>query len=243
LRFSASQVIARPRYADLAGAYSRDDSTLSASGGNPNLRPYQSTNFDFSAEWYFAPTSLLSTELFYRKIGTYIISKTSDQVLYDVTTGQDETYQVTTPENAANAAVRGASLLYQQEFGYGFGVQTNFTYSHADTTNGYNMPYLSRDTINIIPYYEHGAWSARLNYSRRSAYFTQIGRLDSEVFADAYKELDFTLGYQVNDWMGLTASATNLLDSTYYWYNGVRYAPIGMYKNGRTFSLGLNFKL
>lgn len=243
LRFSASQVIARPRYADLAGAYSRDDSTLSASGGNPNLRPYQSTNFDFSAEWYFAPTSLLSTEVFYRKIGTYIISKTSDQVLYDVTTGQDETYQVTTPENAANAAVRGASLLYQQEFGYGFGVQTNFTYSHADTTNGYNMPYLSRDTINIIPYYEHGAWSARLNYSRRSAYFTQIGRLDSEVFADAYKELDFTLGYQVNDWMGLTASATNLLDSTYYWYNGVRYAPIGMYKNGRTFSLGLNFKL
>jgi iron complex outermembrane receptor protein len=243
LRFSASKVIARPRYSDLAGNYSIDDSQHTASGGNPNLRPYQSTNFDFSAEWYFAPTSLLSTEFFYRKIGTYIISKTQDEVLYDVTTGQNATYSVTRPFNAANADVRGISVLYQQDLGLGFGVQTNFTYAHANTTNGYNMPYLSRDTINIIPYYEHGPWSARVNYSRRSAYFTQIGRLDSQVFADAYKELDFTVGYQVNDWMGVTASATNLLDSTYYWYNGVKYAPIGMYKNGRTFSLGVNFKL
>ena len=243
LRFSASKVIARPRYSDLAGSYSIDDSQHTASGGNPNLRPYQSTNFDFSAEWYFAPTSLLSTEFFYRKIGTYIISKTNDEVLYDVTTGQNATYSVTRPFNAANADVRGISLLYQQDLGLGFGVQTNFTYAHANTTNGYNMPYLSRDTINIIPYYEHGPWSARINYSRRSAYFTQVGRLDSQVFADAYKELDFTVAYQVNNWMGVTASATNLLDSTYYWYNGVKYAPIGMYKNGRTFSLGVNFKL
>ena len=243
LRFSGSKVIARPRYSDLAGDYTIDDSQHTASGGNPNLRPYQSTNFDFSAEWYFAPTSLLSSEFFYRKIGTYIITKTTDQTLYDVTTGQSATYSVSTPVNAANADVRGISLLYQQELGLGFGVQTNFTYAHANTTNGYNMPYLSRDTINIIPYYEHGPWSARVNYSRRSAYFTQIGRLDSQVFADAYKELDFTVAYQVNTWMGVTASATNLLDSTYYWYNGVKYAPIGMYKNGRTFALGVNFKL
>ncbi|WP_329741413.1 TonB-dependent receptor [Dyella sp. A6] len=243
LRFSASKVIARPRYSNLAGAFSRDDTTLSASGGNPDLKPYQSTNFDFSAEWYFAPASLLSTEVFVRNIGTYIVSKTTDQQLYDVTTGKTETYQVTSPVNADNAKVHGISLLYQQDLGHGFGVQTNYTYAHAKTTNNYNMPYLSRDTINIIPYYERGPWSARLNYSWRSPYFTQVGRLDSQVFADAYKELDFTVSYQLNHWVGLTASATNLLDSTYYWYNGVKYAPIGMYKNGRTFSLGLNFKL
>jgi len=243
LRFSASKVIARPRYADLAGAYSIDDNSQTASGGNPNLRPYQSTNFDFSAEWYFAPTSLLSSEFFYRHIGTYIITTTTEQQLYDAKTGQVATYSVSSPVNAANADVRGISLLYQQELGLGFGVQTNFTYAHANTTNGYNMPYLSRDTINIIPYYEHGPWSARVNYSYRSPYFTQVGRLNSQVFTDGYKELDFTVAYQLNSWMGLTASATNLLDSTYYWYNGVKYAPIGMYKNGRTFSLGVNFKL
>jgi iron complex outermembrane receptor protein len=243
LRFSASKVIARPRYSDLAGSYSRDDVNHSASGGNPDLRPYQSTNFDFSAEWYFAPTSLLSSEFFYRKIGTYVITKTTDQMLYNPTAGQQQLYSVSTPVNAANADVRGISLLYQQDLGLGFGVQTNFTYAHANTSNGYNMPYLSRDTVNIIPYYEHGPWSARVNYSYRTPYFTQIGRLQSQVFADGYKELDFTVGYQVNAWLGVTASATNLLDSTYYWYNGVKYAPIGMYKNGRTFALGVNFKL
>jgi iron complex outermembrane recepter protein len=83
----------------------------------------------------------------------------------------------------------------------------------------------------------------RVNYSWRSPYFTQVGRLDSQVFSDQYKELDISASYQVNAWMGVTLSATNLLDSTYYWFNDVKYAPIGMYKNGRTYSLSLNFKL
>ncbi|MBD4161561.1 TonB-dependent receptor [Xanthomonas citri pv. citri] len=76
----------------------------------------------------------------------------------------------------------------------------------------------------------------------RSKYFTQIGRLDSKVFTDEYKQLDLTASYQINDWMGISFSATNLLDSTYYWYNEVKYAPIGMYKNGRGYQAQLNFK-
>ncbi|SFR88203.1 iron complex outermembrane recepter protein [Dyella sp. OK004] len=245
LRFGVSKVIARPRYADLAGSVSLSGTggNFTGSAGNPNLKPYQSTNFDLAGEWYFAPSSLLSTEVFYRKIGTYIVNTTTDRVMLDTTTGQTNTYSITSPVNASNAKVRGISLMYQQDLGYGFGVQTNYTYSHASTSPGLNMPFLSKNTFNLIPYFEKGPWLFRVNYSWRTPYFTQVGRLNSDVFSDQYKQLDVTASYQVNDWMGLTFSATNLLDSTYYWYNQVKYAPIGMYKNGRTYAVGVNFKL
>jgi TonB-dependent receptor len=245
VRFGVSKVIARPRYSDLAGSVSLNSNggNYTGSAGNPNLKPYSSTNFDLAGEWYFAPSSLLATELFYRKIGNYIVTNTDERSFLDPTTGQTNLYTITSPVNVSNAKVRGISLMYQQDLGYGFGLQTNYTYAHADASTGLNMPFLSKNTLNIIPYYEKGPWSARINYSWRSPYFTQIGRLDSHVFADQYKELDFTVGYQVNDWMGVNFSATNLLDSTYYWFNDVKYAPIGMYKNGRTYSVSLNFKL
>ncbi|MEX1827147.1 TonB-dependent receptor [Luteibacter sp. CQ10] len=250
-RLSVSKVLARPRYGDLAGATTLNGAStgnFTASAGNPNLKPYQSTNVDLSAEWYFAPASLLSAEVFVRKIDSYIVTTTADRSITDPTTGQTNVYSVTSPINASNAKVSGLSLIYQQDLGYGFGIQTNYTYSKATTQTQddggkLNLPYLSKNTVNIIPYYEHGPWSARINYSRRSPYFTQVGRLNSNVFADAYKELDVSASYQINQWMGVTFSATNLLDSTYYQYADIKYAPIGEYKSGRTYSMTLNFKL
>lgn len=243
LRFSASKVIARPRYSDLAGQVTRDDQQLTASGGNPDLKPYQSTNYDLAGEWYFAPSSVLSTEVFYRDIGTYIVNVAHDEQLLNPLTGTVSTYSVSSPVNESNAKVRGISLMYQQDLGHGFGLQTNYTYTHASTSPGLNMPYLSKNTINIIPYYEHGPWTARLNYSWRTRYFTQIGRLDAQQFSDAYKELDFTAAYQINSWLSVTASATNLLDQTYYQFSTDEAAPLGYYKNGRTYTVGFNFKL
>lgn len=243
LRFSASKVIARPRYGDMAGQITRDDQQLTASGGNPNLRPYQSTNYDLAGEWYFAPASMLSTELFYRDIGTYIVNVAHDEQLLNPLTGLMSTYSVSSPVNASNAKVRGISLMYQYDLGHGFGIQTNYTYTHASTSPGLNMPYLSKNTSNVIPYYEHGPWSARLNYSWRTQYFTQIGRLNAQQFTGSYTELDFTASYQVNSWLSATASATNLLDKTYYQFSTDESAPLGYYKNGRTYTVGLNFKL
>ncbi|QNH20370.1 TonB-dependent receptor [Xanthomonas sp. GW] len=245
LRFSAAKVMARPRYSDLAGSFSLNSTSgdLTASGGNPDLKPYESTNYDLAAEWYFAPSSMLSAEVFYRDIGSYIVSTTTTEILSDPTNNiVNQPYSVTRPVNATGAKVKGASLNYQQAFGYGFGLQANYTYAESSSEDGLNLPYLSRNTYNVIPYWENGPWMVRVNYSYRSKYFTQIGRLDSKVFTDEYKQLDLTASYEINDWMSVSVSATNLLDSTYYWYNEVKYAPIGMYKNGRGYQAQLNFK-
>ncbi|OLK24103.1 TonB-dependent receptor [Xanthomonas oryzae] len=244
LRFSAAKVIARPRYADLAGTFTVNsgNGNLTAQGGNPNLKPYESTNYDLAAEWYFAPSSMLSGEVFYRDISSYIVNTTVAQQLNPAPPAVPGLYQVTTPVNVSDAKVKGASINYQQTFGLGFGLQANYTYAKADTSTDLNLPYLSRDTYNVIPYWEHGGWMVRVNYSYRSKYFTQIGRLGSEDFADSYKQLDLTASYQINDTMGLTFGATNLLDSTYKLYSGTRDTPTAFYKNGRGYQAQLNFK-
>ncbi|ULX25582.1 TonB-dependent receptor [Xanthomonas oryzae pv. oryzicola] len=245
LRFSVAKVMARPRYADLAGSFTVNsgNGNLTASGGNPDLKPYESTNYDLAAEWYFAPSSMLSGEVFYRDISSYIVSTTVSEFRpEDLRGNAPGIYQITTPTNASDAKVKGASINYQQTFGLGFGLQANYTYAKADASTGLNLPYLSRDTYNVIPYWEHGDWTVRVNYSYRSKYFTQLGRLASEDFADSYKQLDLTASYQITDYMGLTFGATNLLDSTYKLYSGTRDTPTAFYKNGRGYQAQLNFK-
>ncbi|MGQ5242767.1 TonB-dependent receptor [Xanthomonas arboricola] len=244
LRFSAAKVIARPRYGDLAGTFSINSANgnLTAGGGNPDLKPYESTNYDLAAEWYFAPSSMLSGEVFYRDISSYIVNTTSQQQLTDPISGNSGIYTVTSPINVSDAKVKGVSVNYQQSLGLGFGVQANYTFAESDSSSGLNLPYLSRDTYNIIPYWEHGDWMVRVNYSFRSKYFTQIGRLASQDFADSYKQLDLTASYQITDYMGITFGATNLLDSTYRLFSNTRSTPTAFYKNGRGYQAQLNFK-
>ncbi|MFC5743331.1 TonB-dependent receptor [Dyella tabacisoli] len=243
LRFAAAKVIARPRYQDMSPYVATDDRTLYASSGNPGLKPYKSTNYDASAEWYFTPSSLLSAELFFRNISQYVLSLNRDLPLYNLTEHRTDIYHVNLPVNAGNAKVKGISLTYQGDLGAGFGVAANYTYSGADTTNGYNLPYNSKNAYNLTPYFEQGAWSARVNLGWRSAYFTSIGHLNARQMTDSFTELDASVGYQINKNLRVSLDATNLLDETYYSYDGTPNLPYNTYKNGRTYMLGLNFKL
>lgn len=230
-------MLARPRYGDLAGATNLDLQKLTGSGGNPGLKPYESTNFDLAAEWYFAPQSMVGAEFFYRDVSNYVVNVTADRVI------NNRTYAISSPVNASSAKVKGLSLMYQQDIAYGFGVQGNYTYAKADTGAGLNLPYLSKNTVNLIPYFEYGGFTGRIVYSWRSQYFTQVGRLNSQDFTDQYKQLDLSASYEITKNIGVSLTASNLLDQTYYQFSGTKDAPTGFYKNGRTIVLGMSFKL
>jgi iron complex outermembrane receptor protein len=124
----------------------------------------------------------------------------------------------------------------------GFGIATNYTYAKAQTTNNYFMPYLSKHTVNVIPYYEQGPVSIRVSYGFRSKYFTSIGRLNASQFTDKYTELDASASYNFTSNLRLTLDASNLLDEKYFAFNGVQAAPIGIYRNGRLYSATVTYK-
>src|SRR5690606_2988022 len=62
--------------ADLRGGYKWDaaprSSEVSASSGNTNLKPMESTNFDLSVEWYYADSSYLSVGYFKKDVVDFI---------------------------------------------------------------------------------------------------------------------------------------------------------------------------
>lgn len=75
-RASVSKTIARADFADLRGGYKWDaaprSSEVSASSGNTNLKPMESTNFDLSVEWYYADSSYLSVGYFKKDVVDFI---------------------------------------------------------------------------------------------------------------------------------------------------------------------------
>ncbi|PVX29466.1 TonB-dependent receptor [Sphingomonas pokkalii] len=244
VRGAVAKVIARPRFSDLAGSFSQNDVTLDAGGGNPDLKPYESTNYEISAEYYPRPGAVLSLELFRREIGSYIINTRQEGVqLFNSLTQRFASYGVSRPINGGNAKVNGVLVAGQAEIWGGFGLQANYSYADASTDNGLNMPYLSRHTVNVIPYFEKGPIQARLSYNYRSSYFRTIGRLNSIDMVAPYSQLDFSASYQLTPQVSVSVNAQNLLDETYYQYSGDRRAPTAFYKNGRIFAASVSFRM
>lgn len=242
VRGAVARVISRPRYEDLAASLSLNNVTLDGGGGNPNLKPYESTNYELTAEWYPRAGSLVAVELFRRDISNYIINTRTNAVYFNTLAGALTTYNVNQPINGGKAKVNGALISGQTEIWGGFGIQANYSYqdsstSSVDTTGAaLNLPYLSRHTVNVIPYFESGIFQARLSYNYRSSYFRTIGRLGSREMVAPYSQLDFSAGVNLTKEITLSVNAQNLLDETYYQYNATPDRPTAFYKNGRTYA-------
>ncbi|WP_331346614.1 TonB-dependent receptor [Cellvibrio sp. UBA7661] len=113
-RASYSQTIARPNYNDIKGGFVWGTAPRiamgDASAGNPDLNPLESTNYDISAEWYYADASYVSLGVFKKDVVDFIGS--SPVVIQD--TGFHT--PVNGPRwNAAVAAV-GSDLLAIQNY-------------------------------------------------------------------------------------------------------------------------------
>jgi len=75
-RVSWSRTMTRPNYQDIQGGFTID-TLLRVDGGtgrvgNPALLPFESDNFDFSAEWYYGDASYVSAGYFRKDVENFI---------------------------------------------------------------------------------------------------------------------------------------------------------------------------
>ncbi|WP_109126297.1 TonB-dependent receptor [Dyella sp. C11] len=263
LRGAGSETIAYAPYNQMAPYFAANDTVLTAAAGNPNIKPYRSVNWDGSAEWYFNPQSVIAVSFFYKNVLNYIVNAATTQerqngswALPDfataaaalVASGQCTTagicaYDVTAPVDGGRAKVKGGTISYQQSYGYGFGLRANYTYSDASTKTGGALPYNSKNSYTVAPYYEEGPYSASLAYSYRSSYLAggYVAGAPS-TYVDGFKELDATLGYEINKNFSLSLNMLNLLNSKYYAYLGSKTQMSSEYVTGRQYMLKANFK-
>jgi iron complex outermembrane receptor protein len=241
MRFSAAQTMARPDYSAIGGAVSLTDLNWTGNGGNPNLKPIRSANYDGTLEWYFAPQSLLSVGLFYMDMSSYVDFKTSTINYYNMFYKQYGPYNISSPFNTT-AEVKGYELAWQQPIWSGFGVQANFTHANGSTADGTPLVGTSSQTYNVTGYYEQKWVSVRLAYTYRSHYLVGLDRSFAEN-QDSFGSLDASFNLRVTDAIRISFDALNLTDETLKYYGNTTAQPRAFYDNGRQFYAGVHLTL
>ncbi len=247
-RIAASKTMTRPDYSALAGSLSLDDLTHTGSGGNPQLDPLISTNFDVALEWYYAPRALLSASLYsmhlkdYVGFGTTTIAYKDQAASHETGTDVYSDYLVSVPVNT-DGKVTGLELNWQQPIGEWFGVSANYTRANSSTEGGKPLNGTSRNTYNVAGYFENDTFSARVAYSFREAFYAGVSRTDA-FYEDDFGTVSASLNYKATDWLTISLDGLNLNDpvKSYYTKTAAGVLPYAMYSNGRQYYLNFRFK-
>lgn len=257
LRYSATKTLTRPNFADLNPALTLQHSgptsqVGSGGGGNPNLDPVKSTNYDLGLEYYFAKASQVSATAFYRDLHGYVQSFATQETIGGTP------YNITRPQNTGKGELKGFELTYQQFFDFlpgalkGLGVQANYTYIDGKTDDPSHpgqkqqITQVAKDNYNAILIYEKGGFSSRLAYTWRGTYidsYNQPGFQPNTVYVQPTEQLDFSASYDITKQITITFDATNLLKSKYH----DRFGPTSMFSRDvrsydTTYAVGARFR-
>ena len=237
LRLGVAKVMARPTLGSLTPGGTVSATTRTVNFGNPELEPFRATNYDLAAEWYFAPEALISVAFFYKKIDSFIASRTTQAVysslnlpaslLTSAGVSVNDIFDVTNPYNGTGGTLKGVELQYQQPFTFlperfkGFGFIGNFTYVDSSVNYGteaapnYNkLTGQSKTTSNATLYYERGKVSARVSAAKRSGFLTGYpgSNGNSEHGTHGSTFYDFSTSYKIRDNLTVTLEGINLSD-------------------------------
>lgn len=240
-RAAVAKTMARADYSALVGAVNLNDQLLTGTGGNPDLKPIRSTNYDATLEWYFAPKAMLSVGAFYMDMKSYVTFGTAPVSYYNNTFKKFNTYVIQSPTNIG-AKNKGVELSYQQGLWGGFGVVGNYTYTNGKADDGAAVVGSSRGTYNLEGYYEDARLSARLAYTYRSSFLAGLFS-SSPQYVHGVGNLAASINYKIDERYSLTFDVLNLNNPVLKYYGANQDQPTALYSNGRQFYFGLRAKL
>lgn len=273
-RVAYTQTLRMPNFVDLNPLqYFQDPLTEgsgsygTANGGNPDLKPTESTNYDLSLEWYFAKDSSLYGAVFKREVegavipGRMVVNRLNKN-------GNPQDYVLSVPANAADGELSGVEvgLVYfpdnLPQVLDGLGVQASYTaldssqqtpaYDNTDgSIAGYvetKMAGVSDSSYSVVLAYDKDIFDARLSYTWREKFYYAN---EAAIFANPIQfwsrpeqSLDLQISWDVTDNLMMTFDATNLLDDVYQSYYGEGNQNLYNFGSGvysKTFALGARY--
>lgn len=246
-RLGAAKVLTFPNTSDLTSGVVLGDNNTGV-GGNPLLNPVVANQMDFSTEWYFDDSSMLSVGLFYKDLKSFIIAA---EEFRDIP-GLPNPIQTQTRKNGDDGDIRGVEFLYQQPFTFlpGWlsqtGIMTSYTYIDSETPfvddsgNNIQLPGLSKNNINLVTYYENDTFGVRLAYNWRDEYIDSLGVSDHGIYVKAYDDLVVSANWKINENVKLNVEALNLFDTRQEQYHAYEYATRRNVEFGRAYKLTLS---
>ncbi|SCW92111.1 TonB-dependent receptor [Sphingobium faniae] len=262
LRFGAAQNLNRPGLGSMAAqgsAFLNEDSgEITASRGNPRLKPYKDITLDFSAEYYFGQVGMVSASVFHKWIKNFIGSQTLENVAFSETGVPHTTIPGATPDSIVSEftvpmnipgtkSLTGVELAVQSQLSFlpapfdNLGVVANFTYVDADKS----ITGISKKSYNATLYYETERWGVRGSMSHRTRWYTGLN--DSVMSAstrgfEGTTYVDASAFVNVTDRVQLSVNAINLTNEkeTQFW--GQNRYLYNQTQSGRTYMAGLSYK-
>lgn len=254
-RFSLTKTMTRPGFGSVNPAVSvtSPGPTIqgSGSGGNPDLAPIQSTNYDIALEYYPSKTNRMTVAGFYRTIDGYIQNFAAQETI------GGNSYSITRPRSSHNGYLQGMEAGFQQFLDFlpdnfkGLGIQANYTYIKGETENAVTnvknpLGQVSKNNYNIVLIYEKAALSSRLAYNWRDKYidsFNQPGIQPTTVWVQARGQLDFSASYDIGKNLSITVDATNLLKGKYHDnFGDLKMFSRDVRNYDRTYGVGVRYK-
>jgi iron complex outermembrane recepter protein len=267
-RLAYTETLRRPAFSQLNAniTYNEDVTNIgygTAFGGNPDLQPTESQNYDFSLEWYFAESSSLYGTLFKREIEGFVIDFRR-QVQHEKPNGQMGTYVLSQPYNASNGELSGLELgavWFPENLPWyfdGFGVQASYTALESSQTTPVtnsagdiletkktDLFGVSDESYSVVLAYDKYDVGVRLSYAWRSEF---LNNYEAALFANPIEvwrkpesSLDLQVSYDVNENLSLTLDGTNLTEEiyqSYYGENGSTTNNFGSALYSRTIAVG-----
>ena len=248
LRAAAGRTLTRPALADLAAYRDINDTTRTISERNPDLAPTRAEAHDLGLEWYFGEGAILSLGYFHKDVEGFVANRTDQVTLNGVA------YNRTRPVNLNNAEISGYEFNYQQPFSFlpapfdGLGVVVNYTYTDASfeqvtgagTNLTYDLPNNSKDSYNLIVYYETDRFNVRLAHNFRGVFLREVpSEQDGLKYRDDYGQTDLSARVNLNDRIALTLDVQNLFESVQEEYVFEERLTDGTFTTGRTIQAGL----
>jgi TonB-dependent receptor len=247
-RASWTNTIARPTFGQNFPGLLNDNGEVEA--GNPDLDPYEASNFDLSVEYYAESLGLFSAAVFYKDVENFIYEQTSEPN----TGGIDE---LTTFRNGPSGEIYGLELAFQRQIDFipGLGVYAAATFTdgeadvlaedEGDPTRA--LPFVKQSDFigQLALTYERGGYFVRLAATQRSEYLDEVGGEEIEDrYVDSHFQLDLSTAYYVNDRLTLNATLNNLTNEPFRASWGGGSGRLSQFEEyGWWATLGLEWKL
>jgi iron complex outermembrane receptor protein len=234
-RLDASRTLTRPALSYLTPTVSLGTlrvGSLSASGGNPNLKPYLSDNFDAGLEYYYQKNSYIAINGYLKHITNFIVGGVTtgpiDGVI-DPSTGKVAQFNINARVNGPEAVVKGVEIAVQHVFGdSGFGISANATlpssnrpYDPTNTSGGaFTITGLAK-SANVVAFYDKKGFQIRVAGNYRDEYLLTLGQGQGgsygaePVYVDKQFQVDASTSYDVNKQLTVFGEVSNINNSTY----------------------------
>ncbi len=194
IRFAASKTMTRANPSDMSSQLGfSDPSAQSASQGNPALKPFYSTNYDFGGEYYFSKNNYVGLTAFSKEIENFVVNRnivvpfsqlgvpvtslsSAQQGAMAVSANTTVANLLANPSIVANNSINLSTKVNLDTKSELKGLEAMWVQPLDFVTEGlgFSVNYTSfgdttllsipKSTYNVTTFYENGPFSARVSY-------------------------------------------------------------------------------